>query len=297
MLYSEKLPRFTAAHPCETMTVDGARFRYVLSGREDGKTLVFLNGGMNTLEMWMDYVEPLARDCRVLLFDYPQELRTNQAQVAGMHAFFRKLGVREPIFVGASDGGMVAQIYVQRYPGETGGLILISTGDMDANTLKSLKKQYFFAPLMLWYMKHCNYEKLKPRLIKAGMRHIRNESPEEIAYAQDMFETIFKDFKQEKDVHISGLLADLMSQTPVTAEDFAALRGKILLILPDQDFFSGAMQQDLIRLMHEPEIAYVSGGHLSTVLRTEDYIRTIRPFLAALSAPIDKQQEAERNEI
>lgn len=38
-----------------------------------------------------------------------------------------------------------------------------------------------------------------------------------------MFETIFKDYKQEKDVHISGLLADLMHQKPVTAEDFAAL--------------------------------------------------------------------------
>ena len=92
------------------------------------------------------------------------------------------------------DGGMVAQIYVQKYPGETGGLILISTGGMDANTLKSLKRKYFFAPLMLWYMKHCNYEKLKPTLIKAGMSHIRNESAEEIAYAQDMFETIFRDF-------------------------------------------------------------------------------------------------------
>ena len=252
----------------------------MLSGREDGKTLVFLNGGMNTLEMWMDYVEPLARDCRVLLFDYPQELRTNQALVTGMHAFFRKLDIEAPIFVGASDGGMVAQIYVQKYPGETGGLILVSTGGMDANTLKSLKKQYFFAPLMLWYMKHCNYEKLKPTLIKAGMRHIRKETPEEIAYARDMFETIFKDFTQEKDVHISGLLADLMNQTPVTAEDFGALAGKILLILPDQDFFSGAMQQDLIRLMHEPKIAYVSGGHLSTVLRAEDYIQVIRRFLA-----------------
>ena len=279
MLYSEKLPRFTAAHPCETMTVDGARFRYVLSGREDGKTLVFLNGGMNTLEMWMDYVEPLARDCRVLLFDYPQELRTNQAQVAGMHAFFRKLGVREPIFVGASDGGMVAQIYVQKYPGEAGGMVLISTGGMDAETLKSLRRKYFLAPLMLWYMKRCNYEKLKPKLIQAGMRHIRNESPEEIAYAQDMFETIFQDYPQEKDVHISGLLADLMNQRPVTAEDFRALKGKILLILPDQDFFPGKMQEDLIRLMWEPEIRYVSGGHLSTVLKAEDYIRAIRAFL------------------
>lgn len=63
-------------------------------------------------------------------FDYPQELRTNQELVTGMHAFFRKLGIEKPIFVGASDGGMVAQIYVQKYPGETGGLVLIATGGM-----------------------------------------------------------------------------------------------------------------------------------------------------------------------
>lgn len=127
-------------------------------------------------------------------------------------------------------------------------------------------------------------EKLKPKLIKAGMRHIRNESAEEIACAQDMFETIFKDYKQEKDVHISGLLADLMHQKPVSEADFAALAGKILLILPDQDFFSGKMQQDLIKLMHDPQIAYVSGGHLSTVLKTDGYPQ-------ARSAFQDKQKE------
>ncbi len=284
MLFSEKLRSFSAAHPCQTMTVDGAEFRYVLSGRADGRTLVLLNGGMNTLEMWIDYVDVLSADSRVLLFDYPQQLRTNQELVTGMHAFFRQLGIEQPIFIGASDGGMVAQIYVQKYPGEVGGLVLISTGGMDAATLKSLKKKYFLAPVMLWYMKRCNYEKLKPTLIRAGMGHIRNESAEEIAYAQDMFETIFRDYKQEKDVHISGLLADLMHQTPVTAADFAALEGKILLILPDQDFFSGQMQADLVRLMHDPQIAYVSGGHLSTVLRAEDYIRTIRAFLNAPEA-------------
>lgn len=278
-LFSEKLKSFTAAHPCEDLTVDGARFRYILSGKDGGRTLVFLNGGMNTLEMWMDYVDGMSGDYRVLLFDYPQELRTNQELVTGMHAFFQKLGIEEPVFIGASDGGMVAQIYVQRYPGETGGLILISTGGMDANTLKSLKKKYRLAPLMLWYMKRCNYEKLKPRLIKAGMRHIRNESEDEIAYAQDMFETIFRDYKQEKDVHISGLLADLMKQTPVTADDFADLEGRILIILPDQDFFSGKMQEDLVKLMHDPEISYVSGGHLSTILKADEYIRTIRMFL------------------
>ena len=221
-------------------------------------------------------MDALSGDHRVLLFDYPQELRTNQALVTGMRAFLQRLGIEKPVFIGASDGGMVAQIYVQKYPNDAAGLILISTGGMDAATLKSLKRKYFLAPLMLWYMKRCNYEKLKSKLIQAG---IRNESAAEIAYAQDMFETIFKDYKQEKDVHISGLLADLMRQTPVTADNFAALAGRILLILPDQDFFSGKMQDDLKKLMHNPEVAYVSGGHLSTVLRADDYIQTIRAFL------------------
>lgn len=283
MSYSEDLKAFAASHKYEDVMVDGAKFHYVLNGRKDSQTLVMLNGGMNTLEMWMDYVDDLSQENRVLLFDYPQELRTNQELVVGMHGFFRRLDIREPIFVGASDGGMVSQIYVQKYPGETGGLILISTGGMDENTLKSLKRKYLLAPVMLWYMKRCNYEKLKPRLIKAGMSHLRNESAEEVAYAQNMFETIFKDYPQAKDVHISSLLADLMNQKPVTAADFEALQGKILLILPDQDFFSGQMQQDLIRLMHQPKIAYVSGGHLSTVLKTEDYLRTIHDFLDSLN--------------
>lgn len=279
MSYSEALKAFAASHKYEDVMVDGAKFHYVLNGRKDSQTLVMLNGGMNTLEMWMNYVDAFSEDYQVLLFDYPQELRTNQELVTGMHAFFRKIGVEKPIFVGASDGGMVAQIYIQKYPGEAGGMVLVSTGGMDAETLKTLKKKYFFAPVMLWYMKHCNYEKLKPKLIKAGMSHIRNERKEEIAYAQDMFETIFKDYTKEKDVHISGLLADLMNQTPVTAENFQQLKGKILLILPDQDFFSGQMQEDLIRLMHDPKITYVSGGHLSTILKSEDYVRTIRDFL------------------
>lgn len=168
--------------------------------------------------------------------------------------------------------------------------MLISTGGLDANTIKSLKRQSFFAPLALWYLKHCNYEKLKPKLIRLGMSHLRGEGPEEAAYAQDMFEMIFRDYRQEKDVHITGLLADVMRQTPVTEADFCDLRGRILLILPDQDFFSEKMQRDLIRLMHEPRIAYVSGGHLTTVLQTEKFIETIRAFLPSLGSNADRRE-------
>lgn len=158
-------------------------------------------------------------------------------------------------YTGTSDGGMAAQVYVQKYPGETGGLVLISTGGLDANTIKSLKRQSFFAPLALWYLKHCSYEKLKPKLIRLGMSHLRGEGPEEAAYAQDMFETIFRGYRQEKD-----------------------------------DYFSEKMQRDLIRLMHEPRIAYVSGGHLTTVLQAEKFIETIRAFLPSLGSNADRRE-------
>lgn len=36
--------------------------------------------------------------------------------------------------------------------------------------------------------------------------------------------------------------------------------------------------------MHNPKISYVSGGHLSTVLKTDAYIQTIRSFLNTIEA-------------
>ncbi len=53
---------------------------------------------------------------------------------------------------------------------------------MDVAILKSFKKQYFFAPIIFLYMRHCNYEKLKPRLIKIDIEHVRDESKEQVAY-------------------------------------------------------------------------------------------------------------------
>ena len=136
--------------------------------------------------------------------------------------------------------------------------MLISTGGLDANTIKSLKRQYFFAPLALWYLKHCSYEKLKPKLIRLGMSHLRGEGPEEAAYAQDMFETIFRDYRQEKDDYFSEKNA------------------------------AGPHPPDA--LMHEPRIAYVSAVHLTTVLQAEKFIETIRAFLPSLGSNADMRK-------
>ena len=95
-------------------------------------------------------------------------------------------------------------------------------------------------------------------ILRLKSRQARTEADfaaEEAAYAQDMFETIFRDYRQEKD-----------------------------------DYFSEKMQRDLIRLMHEPRIAYVSGGHLTTVLQAEKFIETIRAFLPSLGSNADRRE-------
>lgn len=174
---------------------------------------------------------------------------------------------------------MVAQIYTQKYPDDVSGLVLISTGGMDEGTIKTLKRKYFFAPVMLWYTKHCTYEKMKALAVRMFTNFAKDESEANKAYARDMAETIMKDYTREKDLHITSLLVDLMRQTPATDDTFSGLKGRILLILPDKDFFSETLQKNLINLMHEPKIRYVSGGHLSTVFQAEEYMQEIRAFL------------------
>ena len=279
MTYHEEMQIFSEKHPYKTMEAGGGTFRYVLSGPAEKQPLVLLNGGMNTSEMWMRYVDALSEDYQVLIFDYPRELVSNEQLMEGMNALFQKLGLQNPVLIGASYGGMSAQLYVQKYPRQVGGLVLLSTGGLDSKSIRALKRKHFFAPALVWYMKHTNYEKMKDKLIKFGMKHARTESPQLQAYAQEMFQTLFRDYTREKDLHITGLLMDAANQKPVVSADFQSLQGRILLILPTEDFFSPQMQKDLEALMHHPETVCIKGGHLSTVLRAEEYIRVLKDFL------------------
>ena len=279
MDYKEDLKSFTEKYTYSEISAGGGNWRYVLGGKGLGRTIVLLNGGTNVSEMWMNYLDDLSQKFQVLIFDYPIELKTNEELVAGMKDFFKKLNIYMPILIGASYGGYVAQIYTKKYPDSVGNLILLSTGAIDKSTIKTLKRQYFFAPALLWFMKHCNYEKMKKVTVKKCRKYTKNESAEVQAYADEMFTSIFKDYKREKDIHITGLLIDLLNQTPATAETFQGLKGKILMILPKNDFFSSKMQKSLSNLMGNPKTIVINGCHISTVLDYKMYIKEILDFL------------------
>lgn len=280
MSYREELNDFLDRFPYQTMRVGEAVFRYIIAGNKDNPCVIFLNGGMNCSEMWFKYVEQMSVEYRTLIFDYPYELKDCDSTAASMNELFLRLGINKAFFVGASFGGLMAQIFTRKYPEMVTGLGLFSTAGLDENTICGSKKKYCLLPLMLWYMKRCNYEKLKPKLISSSMKnYAKDESPEDKQYLQEMFECMFKDYNKEKDIHITSMMAKLVDMKPCEPSDFNFIRDKVLLIFPEKDFFSKKEQASLDRLFPQARIEYVKNGHFGTVIETDKYIRLLKEII------------------
>lgn len=112
--YRAEFSAYEADYPMREVQLEGGSFRCIVAGPESAAhTLVFLNGGMNSYEMWLRYVKDLSRDYRVLSFDYPEAYETDQALLDGMHELFAKLSISRVVLVGASMGGIIAQLYAR----------------------------------------------------------------------------------------------------------------------------------------------------------------------------------------
>ena len=280
MSYREEIEPFINKNPYQVMKIGSANIRYVITGEETKPCVVFLNGGMNCSEMWFKYVEKMSDEYRILIFDYPIEIKTVDETAQIIHEFLIKLGIEKAFFAGASFGGMMAQIFARKYPQMVTGLGLFSTAGLDEKTLRSQKKKYRFAPLLLWYMKHCDYEKLKPKVIESSLKnYAKKETEEDREYLKEMFEFMFKDYTNSKDIHITGMISKVVNIKPCKKEDFDFIKDKVLLIFPKEDFFSNDEQKSLQDLFPYAKTEYIKSGHFGTVLEYEKYIGLMKEFI------------------
>lgn len=282
MNFYKEIEDFNSKYNFKEAVLSKGKIRYLLAGEGHQNTFILLNGGTNSAEMWFKYVENLSADYQVLIFDYSQDYKSLQELVTAMNELFNYLNISKPFLIGASLGGLIAQIYAQKYVDQVGGMILLSTAAMSKSTLNSLKIKKPFAKLAIWYIKHTDYNKLKKKMINNVLKLAKNESQETQIYARNMMEYVFKDYTKEKDIHVTNLMVDLFSQSPVTPDNFKALKGKIFLMMPKKDYFSSKQQTDLIDIMNKPKIVFVEGCHIATVLNVDLYLREINDFMQEL---------------
>lgn len=280
MTFGEELNRFSSKYPYQKFMIDGVTVRYVLAGKKENPAIVFLNG-LDMQEMWIRYVDALQDTYCALMVEYPVVWDTNQKMVEGLHALLDRLDLKKPVIIGGSDGGALAQLYTYRYPENVSGMILITTITIDSDYVRNIKKIAWMTPLMKLKLRMSHWEKLKKKIVEMATGYFRNEGEQEEIYGRTFFDAVTADpAYKNKYIHAVGLVGELGGKyAPFEKDAFAFLKGKVLLLLPEQDIFTAEDQQRLIAAMTEPQVKMMQGGHLACVMRAQEYIDEIRTFL------------------
>lgn len=244
-------------------------------------TLVFLNGGMNSYEMWLRYMKIFSKDYRVLSFDYPLMYETNDELIDGMHELFTRLSIKSAVLIGASMGGIIAQLYARKYPDDVAGLCLMSTAGLTETALKEYGSKLRLLGVVLGIMKIIPYSWVIKSEKKTCRAFVAEAEDDAKKYFNDMFDHIYENYTKEKDIHVVKIMRDFGRQKLCTKKTYEFLAGRVLLLLPEDDSaFPKELQEELKSAMTDPVVVPgIKGGHLTTELYYEDYIKHIRKFL------------------
>jgi pimeloyl-ACP methyl ester carboxylesterase len=140
-LWASRLPMSAAAAfpPAGKLLTAGAgRLHYIDVGNPapDAPVVVLIHGNPGAIEDFDRLIPALSASHRVIAFDRPghgyserADLQgaTPTAQAAQLHDALDQLGVRRPILVGHSWGGMLALAYALQFPDDVAGLLLLGT--------------------------------------------------------------------------------------------------------------------------------------------------------------------------
>ena len=282
MGFREEFEAYVREHPYQEFPVQGGRFRCILSGESGKPAIVFLNG-LGMQEAWLRYMIAFEPEYRVLMMEYPLSCATTDALLNAIAALLEELGIENPILVGGSDGGLLAQLFVRRFPENVGALVLMTTVTIDSKYCEDTKREN--AVRYLSKVRLIPYAILKRVLLRLVKTYFNDESEAERAYGTSFLAYIASDpAYKKKYLHAVTLVYDGARQPKLRTEEFAGLRDRILILHPEKDIFIREDQDKLTALLAGAgaETKILRGGHLAFVSSPELYIEAIREFLNRL---------------
>ena len=117
----------------------------------------------------------------------------------------------------------------------------------------------------------------------AFKKHLKN-SPETQRAIKELMKQIKGSMTNEYFVHMDTLLGDLRNSFGTHhKEDFAYLKGRVLIIEPDDDkTFTDDIKESLINIMTEPKVVRdLKGGHLVIMLSPDEILGIIDKFISS----------------
>lgn len=162
----------------------------MLCGNENSeKTLVYLVGGTGLPVIWFNHVKAMEKDYRILTMNYPLQIKDLEELADMIAKLALSLNLRNPVYIGASLGGFIAQLIARKHPDAVHGMCLYSTCSLSKNSITDMKKQYKIYGLLLFMMKVIPYSWLRKMMISICLKQvgIEKEAPEDKKYMEYLF--------------------------------------------------------------------------------------------------------------
>lgn len=286
MSFEKDIEEFKNTHPSREISVGGSTFSCMLCGNENSdKTLVYLVGGTGLPVIWLNHIKAMEKDYRILTLDYPMDIKSLEELADKAARLVLQLELKNPVYIGASLGGFIAQLIAKKHPEAVHGICLYSTCSLSANSIADMKKQYKIYGLLLFMMKILPYSWLRKMMISISLKQIgiEDEAPEDKKYMEDLFRWVYSQYTKKFDYHLTSLIATVVDLEPFTKEQYDCLCHNALLVLPTDDkAFSDEAKKDLRNMMPYAKIENIKGGHTATLYKVDGYVNATRRFLEAI---------------
>ena len=279
--YKKEYATFLKKVPYQTITIDNVKVRYQYGGKDDAPVILFFNG-LEMQEMWMPYAEKLGKKYRFLIYEYPFYTTNADEQIDFAAKLLKALSIEKVILLGASDGGVYAQIFAKRHPESVLSMILTTTLTVDSDYVRDIKKERFSTPLFLFLLKLVPAKTEMKLLLKKSKGFLECESEDNREYGRGFYETVASDLNYKNRFIHSFKCVYMLKDYPYFKEsDFEYLRGKIQVLIPKKDIFKKEDQNRLADLFRklDAEILNVPGGHVGFIVQSEYYIDLMEKFL------------------
>lgn len=246
-------------------------WRYLRGGPEatggGARTVLLLGGALGIAEFGFPLIEALEREFRVIAPDYPP-LASAAATVDGLVRILDAERLGRVAVHGGSFGGLLAQVLARRAPGRVGALVLSHTsapqgpGAAAAMSLRMLGL-------------------LPARAIRALLdRRLGQMMDAADPFYHEAFRAGLARLAKRDLMARLRLAADLQSSRFAAAE-LDGFSGRTLILESDDDPMIAEAARSALRDLHPgAEVHQFHGtGHLSTILRPEEYNERVIRFL------------------
>lgn len=135
---------------------------------ESGPPLVFIHGAGASHDMWKPQAEHFSKAYNVITYDLrghqqsegSDDNYTCELFADDLHQLIDRLGIQEPVIIGLSLGGMVAQEYAVKYKSNLKGLVLADTAVASALTPSDKMLKAVYPKFMVkWTIKRMSDER------------------------------------------------------------------------------------------------------------------------------------------